>query len=1096
MAARSRHASEETATLPPEEPEEPAAPPVAVYVLLAINFVVFVAGLFKSGVVFDALAIAPRSMRLYQLFSFGFLHFGLAHFAITAFVLALFGPKLERRLGAARTLGVYLGSGLAAAMALLVFTISEPNPKAVAAGSAAVAGLLGAFCYLFPQPEIQRWRALAPLTYLLSERYIPARPLLWMALFVAVGCGFAATDFYADFGWMTAWIHVFGFLGGLGLAVASVRLEPDEVAGPDGAVSPRARREIEREVMEFEARRQKKARGPVPVKTFSLGLNSRAINEILKLIEHDEAAAAYARFVDVADGNPDACLAGDDQWSLAQALIESQWRDAAIDSLKRLLRHFPHGPDSKLARYELGLLYAEDTLTHPMAMDYLRASLEGDTLPPEENAMDGPKLLSREARRRANEALETLALAAAGEVSSSEDSHPPARFGAAHSYSKADLKSVFGTERAPAQRARPDADSHGEEERGETETRATEPTREASHSLQVDDPSEADEKPGLSTWIRSGTEPAAAPGAEASATDLRGAGSALVPPDFAHLEREERRERRKPRPIVLAETVAPVKIAGINDTDVPPQEQAPRTPFDPHSPAALADRALVRPPDATAAKPESEAAEARSSEPDRREPDDLTPLPPEVLAELQQSAPPDFAEEPSVPMARPEGADWSVRHTKFQGQRYQIPRREGKPDREATPLPFDVVMGDPQPPEEQTEAASDIPEMAEARRAKPIRDPLAETPVPHQARGGERARPTGESSGGLHLGPTPGTPDPEHPRPAIVLDEDRRRAEQPPAAVMSVPAAAGGDESTAPEARSENEPVGEAGPADPLADTGTDEDNKAVQPEEKTGGILFARSDPAETEAWWRHYSKDRRPRYLDEDRYSLILAPARPIRLKATISVLRRHLGLSLHGALHSLKRHHGILATDMACDEAVEMARRLARKGQDVMLVEHDDRLAFGEPIDVFKLSMDEKQGRFSTADRVARRRFSQLVGISCGRIAFAEQEEGKAVLDLYFAPRGQHLRLWRNTLAPVPLPGESEPDEAVAFHALARRLARRAPQAIQSRSFSRWIENAELEPPVRFTNLIEYDHYSEWYLMAHFARVKTFRGERKPD
>ena len=93
MATRSRHASEETVTLPPEEPDEQAAPPIAVYVLLAINCAVYLGGLIKPGAVFDALALAPRSMRLYQLFSFGFLHFGLAHFATTAFVLALFGPK-------------------------------------------------------------------------------------------------------------------------------------------------------------------------------------------------------------------------------------------------------------------------------------------------------------------------------------------------------------------------------------------------------------------------------------------------------------------------------------------------------------------------------------------------------------------------------------------------------------------------------------------------------------------------------------------------------------------------------------------------------------------------------------------------------------------------------------------------------------------------------------------------------------------------------------------------------------------------------------------------------------------------------------------
>lgn len=256
-------------------------------------------------------------------------------------------------------------------------------------------------------------------------------------------------------------------------------------------------------------------------------------------------------------------------------------------------------------------------------------------------------------------------------------------------------------------------------------------------------------------------------------------------------------------------------------------------------------------------------------------------------------------------------------------------------------------------------------------------------------------------------------------------------------------------------------------------------------------GILFANSDDEETQAWKRHYSRDRRPRYRPEFRYSIILAPGAPVLLGEVIDVLQSHLGVGLPSILHSLQRHHGLLAMELSRNEAAGLAMRFVSRHQEVMLVEHDERLAFTEPVDVLRLSLDDRWAGFATAARFMRRNWPDVIGLTSGVI----QEGGAArsVINLYCMNPALQLRLWMNTLAPVPLPEPitegGQPSESRAFHALAMELARRAPHAIRSRSFTRWISGEGGPPPVAFANLIEFDNYSLWYLMAHYARASHF-------
>ena len=77
----------------------------------------------------------------YRLLTATFLHVGLLHLALNMFALWIFGSQLERQLGRARYLTLYLLSGLAGSAVSYAF--SQPNQPSLGA-SGAVFGLVGA----------------------------------------------------------------------------------------------------------------------------------------------------------------------------------------------------------------------------------------------------------------------------------------------------------------------------------------------------------------------------------------------------------------------------------------------------------------------------------------------------------------------------------------------------------------------------------------------------------------------------------------------------------------------------------------------------------------------------------------------------------------------------------------------------------------------------------------------------------------------------------------------------------------------------------------------------------------------------------------
>lgn len=90
----------------------------------------------------------------WQILSSAFLHANLTHLATNLFGLWMFGRDVERSLGSARFLGLYLASVLTASLAQLLFAASTGLVYPAVGASGGLFGVLAAFALLFPQRTI------------------------------------------------------------------------------------------------------------------------------------------------------------------------------------------------------------------------------------------------------------------------------------------------------------------------------------------------------------------------------------------------------------------------------------------------------------------------------------------------------------------------------------------------------------------------------------------------------------------------------------------------------------------------------------------------------------------------------------------------------------------------------------------------------------------------------------------------------------------------------------------------------------------------------------------------------------------------------
>lgn len=163
--------------------------------LLAANGILFLLQMTIPGFG-DPLVLVPGLLlqRPWTLISYMFLHGGLGHIFFNMLALFFFGPRLELRLGSRNFLILYLASGIAGALASLIFT----PWVAIIGASGAVFGVMLGFAYFWPRDQILIWGILP----------IEARWLILAMTALALLGGFTGGDGVAH------WAHLGGFAGG------------------------------------------------------------------------------------------------------------------------------------------------------------------------------------------------------------------------------------------------------------------------------------------------------------------------------------------------------------------------------------------------------------------------------------------------------------------------------------------------------------------------------------------------------------------------------------------------------------------------------------------------------------------------------------------------------------------------------------------------------------------------------------------------------------------------------------------------------------------------------------------------------------------
>ena len=199
--------------------------PVVVYVLIAINVVVFLHEMSLGSQLnsfFQLYAVVPQELsasfagtppnqpvpELATLITSQFLHGGLMHIAFNMLFLWTFGNNIEDSLGHVKFLLFYLLCGVLAGLTHWFFDMQSVVPTVGASG--AIAGVMGAYILKYPKAKIV---TLLPLGIIFTTIRIPAVFFLgfW---FVQQAVSSVASLGVTTEGGVAYWAHAGGFIFG------------------------------------------------------------------------------------------------------------------------------------------------------------------------------------------------------------------------------------------------------------------------------------------------------------------------------------------------------------------------------------------------------------------------------------------------------------------------------------------------------------------------------------------------------------------------------------------------------------------------------------------------------------------------------------------------------------------------------------------------------------------------------------------------------------------------------------------------------------------------------------------------------------------
>jgi membrane associated rhomboid family serine protease len=206
---------------------KPKTFPIATYSLIFINLTIFVIQLFFSNselhAFYNLYGLTP--IRIFQpewgvirglpesswftLLTSMFIHGGWLHLIGNLWTLFLLGDDVEDKIGTLNFTLLYFAAGLFAGLTHLFLFSGSAIPTIGASG--AIAGVMGAFLYLFPRSKIY---FLVPIFFFIDIWAIPAFfyfPFWFISQLFSGVLSLAG----GGFGGIAFWAHIGGFIAGL-----------------------------------------------------------------------------------------------------------------------------------------------------------------------------------------------------------------------------------------------------------------------------------------------------------------------------------------------------------------------------------------------------------------------------------------------------------------------------------------------------------------------------------------------------------------------------------------------------------------------------------------------------------------------------------------------------------------------------------------------------------------------------------------------------------------------------------------------------------------------------------------------------------------
>ena len=141
-----------------------------------------------------------------------FLHGGWMHYLGNMWFLYIFGDNVEDRLGHVGYTLMYLGTGVIAGLAHWYSDMDSVIPTIGASG--AIAGVMGAYAWLYPQAKVQ---AVLPLFIFIQVFVLPAPIFLGIWFAMQTFNGLMTSGQTGGVAW---WAHIGGFVAGAVVALA------------------------------------------------------------------------------------------------------------------------------------------------------------------------------------------------------------------------------------------------------------------------------------------------------------------------------------------------------------------------------------------------------------------------------------------------------------------------------------------------------------------------------------------------------------------------------------------------------------------------------------------------------------------------------------------------------------------------------------------------------------------------------------------------------------------------------------------------------------------------------------------------------------